>query len=120
MADITTVEKWIDGYRTAWASNDPADVRALFTEDAEYRFAPYEEATKGVDAIADAWIENGDEQGTWTFEWQPIAIEGRTVVIEGRTTYTNASDYRNLWVIELADDGRATAFTEWYMSEGDD
>jgi len=120
MIDRETLKNWVDGYCRAWASNDPDDIRALFTEDGEYRFAPYEEPTSGHEAIVGSWLEGRDEQDTWTFDWQPLAIQGDTAVLEGRTTYTNASDYRNLWVIEFADDGRARSFTEWYMAEDDD
>lgn len=34
--DRTAVSGWIDGYVRAWQSNAPADIRALFTEDALY------------------------------------------------------------------------------------
>ena len=34
MTDAQTVERWMIGYRTAWESNDPDDIRAIFTEDA--------------------------------------------------------------------------------------
>ena len=36
-------------------------------------------------------------------------------MVQGRTTYTDGDVYLNLWVIRLADDGRAASFTEWYM-----
>jgi hypothetical protein len=36
--------------------------------------------------------------------------------VQGRTDYRGDSrSYDNLWIIQLAGDGRATAFTEWYM-----
>ena len=31
------IAAWVDSYRRAWESNDPADIRAVFTEDALYR-----------------------------------------------------------------------------------
>ena len=37
--------------------------------------------------------------------------------VQGRTTYTNAPSYRNLWVIRLDAEGRAFEFTEWFMEE---
>ncbi|MDN3444333.1 hypothetical protein [Microbacterium sp. APC 3901] len=37
------------------------------------------------------------------------------VVIEGRTKYPAERDYVNLWIVRLDAEGRATAFTEWYM-----
>ena len=38
------------------------------------------------------------------------------MIITGRTEYPAEKDYDNLWVIRLAPDGRASRFTEWYMT----
>jgi hypothetical protein len=48
-----------------------------------------------------------------------VALEGDTAVIEGRAAYSSKYDYRNIWVIGFAADGRAHSFTEWYMVEPD-
>lgn len=117
MTTRETLERWVDGYRTAWTSNEPADIEALFTNDASYRFRPFDDPVVGHEAIVAGWLDALDENGTWTFDWRAVAIEGNTAVLEGRTEYPAGSDYRNLWVIEFADDGRATAFTEWFMEE---
>ncbi len=117
MSDWDDVTEWMDRYRKAWTTNAPEDIRALFTDDAEYRYHPWDEPTSGVDAIVDSWLDSRDEPGDWTFVWHPIAHDGGTAVIEGRTAYRNGKTYRNLWVIELAQDGRASGFTEWYMTE---
>lgn len=117
MADTPDLTAWLDGYRRAWTSNDESDVRALFTEDAEYRYEPWEEPIVGVDAIVSSWLERKDEPADWTFEWSAVAREGTTAVVEGRTVYLSGQTYRNLWVIRLEEDGRASSFTEWYMEE---
>ena len=37
--------------------------------------------------------------------------------VQGVTVYAGGSrTYDNLWVIDLAEDGRASAFTEWFMA----
>jgi ketosteroid isomerase-like protein len=117
MADSPDLSAWLDAYQRAWTSNDESDIRALFTDDAEYRYEPWGEPIVGVDAIVRSWIERQDDPTEWTFEWTPVAREGATAVIQGRTVYLDGRTYRNLWVIALADDGRASAFTEWYMKE---
>lgn len=118
------VADWIDRYLRAWDSNDPADVRALFTPDAWYRFYPWGEPITGHDAITAAWLDHRDEAGDHTFTWEVVAIDGEVVVLQGRTVYGSGSsagkDYKNLWVLRLAPDGRARDFTEWYMERGDD
>jgi hypothetical protein len=120
MSDWDDVTDWMDRYRKAWTSNAPDDIRALFTEDAEYLYHPWDEPTVGADAIVESWLDGRDEPGDWEFEWHPVAREGGTAVVEGRTVYHSERTYRNLWVIELGDDGRASRFTEWFMAEPED
>ncbi|BDZ47627.1 nuclear transport factor 2 family protein [Naasia aerilata] len=117
MAETPDLTAWLEGYLRAWTSNDEADVRALFTESAEYRYEPWEKPIVGADAIVKSWIERQDGPEEWTFEWTAVAREGATAVVEGRTVYLDGRTYRNLWVIVLEEDGRASSFTEWYMKE---
>ena len=113
------VTKWIEGYRTAWLSNDEADIRALFTDDAVYEYRPNDpEARRGVDAIVEGWLESADGPDDTTWEWHPVAEEGDVAAIQGLTVYQDAqshAEFDNLWVITFAPDGRASHFTEWYM-----
>ena len=106
---------WIDAYQRAWLSNDPGDIGALFTDDAEYFTAPSREPWRGREAIVDGWREIADQPGDFTFVWQTLVDTTDLGVITGRTVYTNGDDYDNLWVIRFGDDGRCTEFTEWYM-----
>ncbi|WP_106814888.1 nuclear transport factor 2 family protein [Microbacterium timonense] len=112
---IADAERWLGAYRQAWTTNDPDDIRAVFTGDAEYRAEPWAAPIQGHEAIVASWLERRDEPGTWTFDARVIAADGRLVFIEGETRYTSGTTYSNLWVVALADDGRATAFTEWWM-----
>lgn len=115
-----TVTNWMNGYLKAWESNEPDDVRALFTDDAEYRYSPSDSAPlQGIDAIVADWIKDRDERGTWTFTWEPVVVADGIAVVQGRTTYSAKSEYDNLWVIRFAPDGRAHHFTEWYMDVAD-
>ncbi len=115
MTDSTTITAWMNGYLTAWDSNEPDDIRALFTDDATYLTAPFETPREGVQAIIDGWLEDRDEPGDHTFTWQEAGIDGDVAFVTGDTTYTSGRRYANLWVIRFADDGRASSFTEWYM-----
>ncbi len=114
MTDETTVTAWMNGYLTAWDSNAPDDIRALFTEDAEYRTAPFDQARVGHEAIVAGWVEDADSPGDHTFTWRIAGIDGELAFVEGDTDYGERA-YANLWVIRLEDDGRASSFTEWYM-----
>lgn len=111
------LESWIDGYQRAWQSNDPEDIRALFTEDATYRTAPFRQPWTGHGEIVAGWLDARDEPGEADFEWHPLAADGILRFVEGVTAYRGGETYSNLWVIALESDGRASAFTEWWMEQ---
>ncbi|WP_426321473.1 YybH family protein [Microbacterium sp. E-13] len=118
--------RWVAAYEKAWRTNDPADIRALFTDDAVYSTEPWGPPWTGVDAIVDGWLKARDEPGTYTFEWDVAGVDGDRAFIQARTVYApegagaKGRAYRNLWVIDFAEDDRARAFTEWYMTEPGD
>ena len=114
-----SIQFWIEGYLRAWASNEPADIRALFTEDAEYRTEPWLPPAQGVDAIVAQWVERSDEPGTFAFRAEIVGIDEGRGFVQGVTTYDSGTVYSNLWVIDLAEDGRARAFTEWWMDQSE-
>lgn len=110
------LQSWLDRYLTAWQTNDPADIRALFTPTASYATSPLDPAPwTGVDAIVDGWLARRDEPRDWSFTGGPLALAGTMGFIEGRTTYTGGRVYANLWVVRLAADGRAESFVEWFV-----
>ena len=113
------IESWIAGYEKAWATDDPADVAVLFTEDAEYFTAPYAEAITPREAIVEWWVAESEPDDP-TFAWGLVALTETTAVVEARTIYPSDRTYLNLWVIRFAEDGRACSFTEWYMEEPSD
>ena len=113
--NLDDVEAWMDGYVRAWATNDPADVGALFTEEARYFTAPSRPPWSGRDTIVKEWIDRKDEPGDWQFRYEPFAVAGDLAFVRGWTTYRDPPNYDNLWVIRLAPDGRCAEFTEWFM-----
>ncbi|GEK78964.1 nuclear transport factor 2 family protein [Agrococcus baldri] len=112
---MTTAQTWLDGYIRAWESKDPAQARALFTDDAEYWFRPDDpEPLRGVDAIARMWAE--EEEPTRAQHALCVLIEDdRLGIITGTVDYPGHDSYCNLWEVHFAADGRAQRFVEWYM-----
>ena len=120
--DRAAVESWLAGYRRAWQTDDPGDITALFTDDASYSPWPFSTPWQGRDQIVAKWIERGDSKDPWRFESEILAVEGDTGVIKGLTTYpahdNEAEDvYSNIWVVQLAPDGRARSFAEWWIQK---
>jgi uncharacterized protein (TIGR02246 family) len=116
MTDRNAVERWLAGYLRAWASNEPADIEALFTPDAIYRPTPHSEGWRGREAIVAGWLERQDAPGSWSFEQTIVAVDGDVAVVQGHTVYTDPPlDYSNLWVLRLAPDGRCREYVEWWV-----
>jgi ketosteroid isomerase-like protein len=110
------VEDWVARYERAWRAAGTEPLGELFTEDATYRMSPYEEPFVGLARIAEMWDaerEGPDEAFGMTSEI--VAVDGDTAVVRVEVSYGDPVDreYRDLWVIRFADDGRALAFEEW-------
>ena len=98
--------RWVDGYIDAWRAADPQGVERLFTDDVRYRRSPYEESEVGHDAVKAFWLDDAGE----TF-----AVEGHSAVVRLDVAYGDPAqqEYRDLWVLQFADDGRVSDFEEW-------
>ena len=112
---------WIAAYETAWRTEGTALLERLFTEDATYRPAPFDEPLEGVGAIARFWEnerEGPDEVFTLTSEI--VAAEGDTAVARLEVVYGYPAQrtYRDLWIITLSSDGRCRHFEEWPFYPG--
>ncbi|GAB3268148.1 nuclear transport factor 2 family protein [Microbacterium lacusdiani] len=112
---MSRAQEWLDGYLRAWKSKDEADVRAIFTDDAEYWFRPNDpEPTRGIDAIVEMWGDDEPVEPEYAFE---VLIEDdRLGIIKGHVDYPGHQRYVNLWEVYLAPDGRAEKFVEWFMT----
>ena len=122
------VQAWLDRYVAAWQSYDPGLIGDLFSVGAEYRYHPWDEPTRGRDAIVRDWLEPSgpastrDEPGTWAARYEPYAVEGERAVAIGETIYysdatrtTELRRYANSWLLTFDADGRCTGFVEYYM-----
>ena len=142
MTDPVTARTWVEGYVRAWRSNDrgeigigrvvvavqpPAGASSAIASSpfvATYRASPDGEPITGRESIIGWWLENADAPDETTFSFDVIGTDGPRAFVQGVTVYRAKDDrpartYDNLWVIDLADDGRASAFTEWYMRRRD-
>lgn len=111
---MSRTSEWLAGYEKAWRSKDPADVRAIFTDDAEYLFRPDDpEPATGIDAIIGMWGE--DEPTDPVYELRVLIENDALGIITGWVDYPGHQKYTNLWEVHFAPDGRARRFVEWFM-----
>jgi ketosteroid isomerase-like protein len=117
-----SVAAWLDRYVDAWGSYDPAAIGALFSEEATYRYHPWDEPVRGREAIVADWQSDRDAPGSWEARYEPLAVEGDLAVVTGRTRYrqrdgATRKEYWNCFVLRFDRDGRCAEFTEWFMTQ---
>jgi len=116
------VQRWLDAYVEAWRTYDPAEIGALFAEDAIYRYRPYGHDTfvRGREAIVEDWRDQQDAPGSWSATYEAYAVDGDRAVAVGETRYLEADGsirtvFHNVWPLRFDADGRCAEFTEFYM-----
>jgi hypothetical protein len=107
------VMRWVDGYEQAWRDADADGLDQLFVHDAVYRSSPYEEPMVGLEAIRDFWID--DEDDVFSMSASLVAVDGPNAVVRVEVGYGEPvhQEFRDLWVLRFADDGRVADFEEW-------
>jgi ketosteroid isomerase-like protein len=122
--DEQAVAAWLDGYSRAWERNDPAEIGALFSEDAVYHSDPFDEPVRGREAIVASWLEDPDPPGTFESRYRPVLVAGDRAVANGVSRYLNADgsldkEYDNLFLLRFDAAGRCAEYREWYMRRPD-
>ncbi len=110
------VLSWLERYERAWRTPGTAPLREIFSEDASYQLAPYEQPIAGLDAIASMWErerESPDEQFTMASEI--VAVQDDTAVARVEVHYGGPPprEYRDLWIVRFDEGGRCVVFEEW-------
>jgi ketosteroid isomerase-like protein len=118
--DTEAVAAWLDGYSHAWATYDPAEIGALFSEDAVYFDNPFDEPVRGREAIVAWWLEDPDEEGTYEGRYRPVLVAGDQAVANGYSRYLDGDggvvkEFDNLFLLRFDADGRCVEYREWYM-----
>jgi ketosteroid isomerase-like protein len=110
--DDRALGDWLDRYFAAWASNDPADVAALFAPDAVYAVSPFAEPWRGRDEIVARWTEGGGELLRHAYRVLAPGIAHWNVVVRLDGGPVIEQDGILLLAFDAA--GRCTEHREWY------
>jgi len=114
--DRDQVAVWVAAYERAWRAEGTQALAHVFATDATYLQGPYEEPTRGLAAIARMWeAERDGPDELFDMASEIVAVDGGTAVVRVEVRYGNPvhQEYRDLWVIRFAADGRCAAFEEW-------
>jgi ketosteroid isomerase-like protein len=110
----TVVEHWVAAYERLWRTPGTDALGELFTEDAAYLPSPWAEPVTGIDALARFWeAERDGPDEPFTMTSEVVVADGSRAVVRVGVDYADHGPWRNLWVLELAPDGRCRAFEEW-------
>ena len=119
----SAVVDWLNAYVTAWKSYEPAAIGELFSEEATYSYHPFDDPVVGRAAIVASWLADPDAPGTYDAHYEPIAIDGDVVVVNGRSRYFKDStrseqtkEWDNIFVVEFDKEGQCRSFREWYVA----
>jgi hypothetical protein len=88
----------------------------LFTEDATYSTRPYDKPYVGLPAIEAMWETHRDgPDEVFRLTRQIVAVQGDTAVARLEVWYGDpvTAQWRDLWVMRFAADGRCQAYEEW-------
>ncbi len=109
--DASTVREWVAAYERAWRDQDVAAVGGLFTLDALYLRSAYDDGLRGHAAIEEFW----PDPTPFTMTADVVAVEPPVAVVRAEVHYTDDSprEYRDLWILRFAADGRVEHFEEW-------
>jgi hypothetical protein len=103
--DRSAVERWLAGYEELWRTPGTDRLGELFTTDISYSPSPWATPLEGLDALAVFWdAERVSPEERFDLRAEIIAVDVRT---------TTGNRWRDLWIIDFADDGRCRAFVEW-------
>ena len=123
--DRLQLSEWLVQYERAWRTPGTEVLAELFTEDAAYSTAPYENPHRGPAAIARMWEgERASFDEDFSMSSEIVAVETDTGVVRVEVRYRAEAEregrsnrqrlqYRNLWIIRLNDAGLCTHFEEW-------
>jgi RimJ/RimL family protein N-acetyltransferase len=112
-AQVTT---WIAAYERAWRAPGTERLAELFTADASYSMGPYQEPAVGLPAIATLWeAERKGPDEVFRLTSEVVAVDGDAAVVRAEVRYGEPvrQEYRDLWVLFFAADGRCRSFEEW-------
>lgn len=111
----------LDRYKRAWERRDVDLAVSIFSEDAAYRFDPFEPELQGANAIRAYWNEAAAEQFDIEFDAERIWTSGDTVLASWHVAFTRRASgervrIRGFMTLEVDQLGLVSRFREWVVA----
>jgi ketosteroid isomerase-like protein len=114
--DRNHVTRWVAAYEQAWRAPGTDALATIFTAEASYLQGPYRAPVIGLAAIARMWEHERDgPDEVFRMTSDVVAFDGDTAVARVEVHYGDPvqQEYRDLWIMRFAEDGRCHTFEEW-------
>lgn len=108
--------RWVAAYEAAWRAPGTEALAGIFTPDATYLQGPYDQPVTGLAAIARMWeAEREGPDEAFRMASDIVAVDGATAVVRVEVRYGDpvTQEWRDLWLVRFAADGRCASFEEW-------
>ena len=114
--DRSDVARWVAAYERVWRTAGTDGLGTIFTEDVRYVPSPWAQAIEGLDALASFWdAEREGSEEQFDLVSDVVAVDGTVAVVRVSVDYAGSPSerWRDLWVVDIAPDGRCRGFEEW-------
>lgn len=121
MNPVERTVAWIDLYETAWRTAGTALLSQLFTDDARYVAAPFDDPIVGLAAIERFWdAEREGPDESFSLTSSVVAADHAVGVARLEVSYGGPPRrrYRDLWVLHFRDQHHVELFEEWPFHPG--
>ncbi len=112
-------KSWLERYRAAWETRDPAAVVELFSENALYQENPYHEPMRGRAAVGEYWENVRRTQDDVRFRSELLAVTLDTGIAHWWASFLRVPSGKRVHLdgvaaFTLDDEGRCRLFREWW------
>jgi hypothetical protein len=121
LVDREHARAWIARYERAWRTPGTGALKELFADDATYQLAPFESPIVGLAAIAEMWeAERRGSDERFAMDSEVVSVDDHVAVARVAVRYEDPvpTEYRDIWIIRFAADGRCQMFEEWPFFPG--
>lgn len=115
---------WLDAYKAAWQSQNPAAIADLFGEQALYQISPFQEPLRGREAITAYWRGICETQQNVRFSYELFSVQDGLCVAHWWVNFQRVKtgkivELDGILVFSLAQDECCSTFREWYLKKTD-